>query len=179
MRATLTVMGLATLVCLGVIYAFSPLAMPPAVAVPVHATPAAIDAIAATDDRPLAITFDHLKFELAEGETFTRSLIKPTTDALAGRRVRVRGYIHPLFNYRMTGLAQVLLVRDDGICCFGPEPPLCDCIGVTMESGHTTSYTLRPIEVEGTLLIEEGGVRPDGNPGQVYRMVEALVVGQD
>jgi hypothetical protein len=127
------------------------------------------------DAPPIAITFDHLKFDLAPGATFTRNLITPESEALAERRVRIRGYMHPLFVFRQTGIAQFLFVRDDGECCFGPEPPLCDLLSVTMAPGSTTEFSTYPIELEGTLRIEEGLTRTDGNPFLIYHLFEARV----
>jgi hypothetical protein len=141
----------------------------------VKATKSAAPVAPPADATPIAITFDNLKFDLAPDQIFTRNLITPETEALAERRVRIRGYINPFFVFRQTGLAQLLLVRDKRECCFGPEPPLCDCIWVTLTPGETTRYTIDPIEVEGTLRLEEGLDRRDGNPLLLYRLFEARV----
>jgi hypothetical protein len=114
------------------------------------------------------ITFDDLKFELATKETpFKRSMLTSAIEDLVGKRVRVRGYILPTF--QQTGLTQLVLMRDNMECCFGPGAWIYDCVIVQMNPGHTADYTTRAVAVEGTFSIEELP-DPEGVIRAIYRI---------
>ena len=73
--------------------------------------------------------------------------------ALADKSVRIRGFILPSF--KQDGLTEFVLVRDNMECCFGPGAALYDCIMVRMQFGESTSFSVRPVAVEGRFSIEE------------------------
>jgi hypothetical protein len=104
------------------------------------------------DDRLLDKTFDDLKFDIEPDGDFERSLLTSEIEALAGRRVRIRGYILPSFQKR---LREFVLVRDNQECCFGPGAALYDCILVEMAPGKVAEFSVRPVTVEGRFSIEE------------------------
>jgi hypothetical protein len=113
------------------------------------------------------ITFDDIKFEMKKGAPFDRDLLSKKIEGYEGRKIRIRGYILPSF--RQKGIQQFVLVRDNMECCFGPGAALFDAIIVKMAEGKTTSYTIRPVAVEGTFRIRE--VRgPDGKHLAIYFM---------
>lgn len=112
-------------------------------------------------------TFDDLKFEMEVGGDFDRALLTDKIEALLGSRIRIRGYILPTLY--QDGLQQFVLVRDNLECCFGAGAALYDCIVVQMEGDKSTSYTVRPITVEGTLLLKEV-VGPDGKHLAIYSL---------
>jgi hypothetical protein len=118
------------------------------------------------------ITFDALKFDIKAGDAFERSMIPQATEALHGKAVRVRGFIHPQFAFMDTGLTAFILTRDSGTCCFGPNRALCDFIVVHMNPGKTANYSLTPIAVEGRFTIEElvDPADPDSGVGAIYRL---------
>ncbi len=100
------------------------------------------------------ITFDTVKFEMKSKEDpFTREMLTEQIEALAGQKVRVRGYILPGFQQR--GLTQFVLMRDNMECCFGPGAWVYDCMIVDMKPGKGADFTTRPIAVEGTFSIQE------------------------
>jgi len=151
-----------------------------------HATPAvlifafaaaalAFPAVSAGDsgrpDAPRDISFDDIKFEMKKGDPFERSMLTEDIEKLEGATVKIRGYILPSFQQR--GIKQFVLVRDNMECCFGPGAALYDCVVVEMEPGKTTSFTVRPVAVQGEFQIHEFK-GPDGKHLAVYRMV-----GQD
>jgi hypothetical protein len=86
---------------------------------------------------------------------------------LAGKPVRIRGYILPSF--QQTGLTQFVLVRDNQACCFGPGAALYDCIVVEMKPGKSTDFNLYPVAVEGTFTINELQ-DPDGKALAIYHL---------
>jgi hypothetical protein len=112
-------------------------------------------------------SFDDVKFEMPAGEAFRREQIGPQIEALAGQRIRIRGYILPTAQKR--GLKQFVLVRDNQECCFGPGAALYDCILVEMQPGRTAEFSIRPVAVEGRFEISilPG---PDDNPLAIYRL---------
>lgn len=99
-------------------------------------------------DRPYDKTFDDIRFEMETGTKFRRSMLTKEIEALAGQKIRIRGYILP--TPQQHGIKQFVLVRDNQECCFGPGAALYDCILVEMKPGNTANFTIRPIAVEGT-----------------------------
>jgi hypothetical protein len=112
-------------------------------------------------------TFDDIKFEMVLGEPFRRSMLSDDIEALAGKRICIRGYILP--TPQKLGIQQFVLVRDNQECCFGPGAALYDCILVKMEAGKTAEFSLRPVTTIGRFSIEEL-IGPDGNHLAIYRL---------
>jgi len=99
------------------------------------------------------ITFDTIKFDIKPGEPFRRDMLTKDIEKLFGKKVRIRGYIYPPF--QQAGIKQFVLVRDNMECCFGPGAALYDCVAVDMVGDKTIDYTVRPVAVEGTLILDE------------------------
>jgi hypothetical protein len=113
------------------------------------------------------VTFDDIKLELKKGDPYDSSVLTPKVKDLDGKPIRIRGYILPSF--QQTGIRQFVLVRDNMECCFGPGALLHDCILVEMISPATTTFTVRPVSVEGTFSIRE--VKgPDGKHLAIYHV---------
>lgn len=117
--------------------------------------------------KPKNLTFDGVKFPMKKGDKFKRSMLTKKIEDLDGQRIRIRGYILPSFKQK--GIKQFVLVRDNLECCFGPGAALYDCIVVEMAKGKSTSFTVRPVAVEGTFAIRpfKG---PDGKHLAVYHL---------
>ena len=113
------------------------------------------------------LTFDDIEFKMKKGAPFKRSMLGEKIEKLSSRSVRIRGYILPSFQQK--GIKQFVLVRDNMECCFGPGAALYDCILVEMEAGKSTSYTVRPVSVEGTFTIKEYK-GPDGKHLAIYHL---------
>jgi hypothetical protein len=79
---------------------------------------------------------------------------------LNGKTVRIRGFMKP--GLVITGIPQFMLVRDTGLCCFGPKGKIYDMIATTLKPPTTTDYIeLRPFDVVGRFrieLLEEDGI---------------------
>jgi len=112
------------------------------------------------------VTFDDIKFDMKKGDPFERSLLTKKVEDLSGQAIRIRGYMLPSFQQK--GITQFVLVRDNMQCCFGPGAALCDCIMVDLK-GTSTTFTVKPIAVEGTFKIEEF-LDPDGNVLAIYHL---------
>jgi hypothetical protein len=137
-----------------------------AVAADVKARPA--PAVAA--DAPARViekTFDDIKFDIKPDAPFRRELITSDIEALAGQRIRIRGYILPTPQKR--GIKQFVLVRDNQECCFGPGAALYDCVLVEMQPGKTAQFSIRPVAVEGKFSIDLL-TGPDDKPLVIYRI---------
>lgn len=129
--------------------------------------PAAERASGAATADVKSCTFDDIKLEMKKGDPFDLSLLTPGVRKLEGKPIRIRGYILPSF--QQDGIKQFVLVRDNMECCFGPGALLHDCILVEMRTGATTSFTVRPVSVEGTFSIQE--VKgPDGKHLAIYHL---------
>ena len=105
----------------------------------------------ADPQRVLEKTFDDIKFDIEPDAQFERSMLTEEIEDLAGRRIRIRGYIYPSFQKR---LKEFVLVRDNQECCFGPGAALYDCIYVKMQEGKTAQFSTRPVAVMGTFRIQ-------------------------
>jgi hypothetical protein len=122
---------------------------------------------------PVDKTFDDINFEMELGADFKRDMLTPEIEALAGQRIRIRGYILPTAQSR--GIKQFVLVRDNQECCFGPGAALYDCILVEMQTGKTAEFSVRPVTVDGTfdIAVVDG---PDDRPLAIYRLNAESVV---
>jgi hypothetical protein len=109
--------------------------------------------LAAAGDRPYDKTFDDLRFEMRVGEPFKRSMLTKPIEAMAGQKIRIRGYILP--TPQRAGITQFVLVRDNQECCFGAGAALYDCILVDMKKGKTAEYSIRPVAAEGIFDVRE------------------------
>jgi hypothetical protein len=112
-------------------------------------------------------TFDDLKFEMADQDQYVPAMLTPKVQSLAGKRLRIRGYIYPTLKKK--GLKQFVLVRDNLECCFGPGAALYDCILVHMNAGKTAEYSIRPVAVQGKFTLEEF-LDYDGTIRAIYRL---------
>ncbi len=111
------------------------------------------------------LTFDDIKFDMETGSKFERDYIGEAIESLGNKRIRIRGYIYPTTQQHPE---QFILVRDNMECCFGPGAALYDCVAVIMNPGKQTTFTTRPVTVEGTFSVE---VREfDGTVFSIYRM---------
>jgi hypothetical protein len=118
-------------------------------------------------DRPFDRTFDDLRFEMDVNDRFRREMLTETIEDLAGKHIRIRGYILPTAQQR--GLKQFVLVRDNQECCFGQGAALFDCILVEMAAGKTAEFTIRPVAVAGTFDVREF-VGPDDRHLAIYHL---------
>ncbi len=119
-------------------------------------------------NRTSSISFDDLELKMKEDAVFDRSLLTERAKELEGCRVRIRGFIYPSI-MQQTGITKFPLVKNTE-CKFGPGGVAHHIIVVEMQEGSSTSFTVRPIAVEGIL-----SVRPydgaDGNTWAIYHMV--------
>ena len=106
-------------------------------------------------ESPKNITFDTIKFDIEKDGDFQRKMLTDKIEALNGKSVKIRGYILPTSVFKQTGIRQFVLVRDNMECCFGPGAAIYDCIIIEMAEKESTSFTTRPVAVEGKFTIRE------------------------
>ncbi len=123
-------------------------------------------------DKSYDKTFDDLRFAIELGQTFQRKMLTDTIEAMAGEKIRIRGYILPTAQKR--GFKQFVLVRDNQECCFGPGAALYDCILVETQPGVTAEFSVRPVAVEGKFDIQEV-IGPDGKHLAIYHLAAESV----
>ena len=121
----------------------------------------------ADDDSLKIISFDDLQVDIQADMVFEPSMLTDRVRELDGRRVRIRGFIFPAV-FQQTGIDQFLLVMNTE-CKFGPGEEAHHIIIVELVDGVTTSFTVRPITVEGRLTVRPW-TGPDGNTWALYHM---------
>jgi hypothetical protein len=120
---------------------------------------------------PKNITFDDIKLDLKKDEKFDADKhLTDKVEKLDGKKVKIRGWIHPASVFTTTGVKRFILVRDNQECCFGPGAALHDCISVTMSAGNSTDFTTKAIAVEGVFSVE---VVPglEGRQLSIYKLI--------
>jgi len=131
------------------------------------ASPASATALR-SDGRPIPITFDDLHLEMKEDSVFDPRLLTPRIKLLDGQRVRIRGFIFPSI-LQQKGITRFPLVKNTE-CKFGPGGIAHHIIMVDLRPGVSTSFTVRPIAVEGLLTVRPW-TGPDGMTWTVYHML--------
>jgi hypothetical protein len=114
------------------------------------------------------ITFDDIKLEMQKGDPYDSSKLTDKVKSFDGKRIKIRGFILP--GFQQNGIKQFVLVRDNMECCFGPGAMLHDCILVEMVPPAETSFTVRPVSVDGKFTIREFRATPDGNVLAIYHL---------
>ena len=92
--------------------------------------------------------------------------------ALHGRDVLLKGYIYP--GSRQRGIAEFLLCRDQGDCCFGGDPKLTDRVLVRLSDPDGIAFTQQLVKIAGRFRVEPTGVAYLGG-GVLYHIDGAVV----
>lgn len=104
--------------------------------------------------------YDRISFEtLRPTEQQERGgvLVPPEVQALAGKRIFIKGFIRPGSAPVRTGIDRFLLVRDNNQCCFGDLSKVnyFDQMAVQITSSHRVEDTLNILRMGGILEINE------------------------
>ncbi|HEY1067159.1 MAG TPA: hypothetical protein VGE52_13655 [Pirellulales bacterium] len=119
----------------------------------------------------LDLTFDDLKFDIEKDAKFDWSMTTEKMESLRGRRIRIRGWIHPSSAFS-SQVRDFIFVRDNLECCFGPGAAVFDCLSVAMAPGKSAKFGVLPIAVEGTLELDPFDI--DGVTRMLYRLDGAV-----
>jgi hypothetical protein len=139
-------------------------------------------AVPAADRRPTAdrgpsrlgdvekITFDDLNVGMQADMVFRPFLLTDRVKELDGKRVAIKGYIHPGATGK--GIKEFVLLRNLQ-CKFGAGGQADHLAQVFMRKGNTVDYRLEDVKIEGILKVQpfEG---PDGNTWSIYRLEDTV-----
>ena len=89
--------------------------------------------------------------------------------SLDGKRIFVKGYVHPAVT-RRKGIKQFVLVPDMGTCCFGGQPKLTDMIEVTLKDPLRVNYSLSQVKLAGTFKVSPIKKSVSGLDGVYYQL---------
>jgi hypothetical protein len=95
--------------------------------------------------------------------------IPPAALELNGKRVFVKGYVHPGVD-RRSGIKQFVLVPDMKTCCFGGQPKLTDMIEVTLQDPQRISYSFARRKLAGVLRVTPYKKQVAGLDGVYYQL---------
>lgn len=102
----------------------------------------------------------------AEGEPGTA--VPASAQALDGKRIFVKGYVYP--GATKTGITQFILVRDNGVCCFGgTTPKQTDMIQVTLKDPLELTYSDQLRKLAGIFRVDPA-IAVDGVGGVLYQL---------
>ncbi len=108
--------------------------------------------------------------ELQPEEDNRRMPVPESALALDGKKVFVKGYIHPASDGAK--ITKFILVPDLGTCCFGGQPKLTDMIEVTLEKPLQTSYNMKKRKLAGELKVDMA-LKPVSGLNGVYYQLKA------
>lgn len=98
------------------------------------------------------------------------SAVPPEALALDGKKIFIKGYIHPAVNGRGR-IKEFILVPDMGTCCFGGQPALTDMIEVKLKGDLRTSYNQYQRKLAGVFKISDRRTPKIGDiQGGFYQM---------
>ncbi|HND51453.1 MAG TPA: DUF3299 domain-containing protein [Pirellulaceae bacterium] len=119
--------------------------------------------------------FDRISFhQLKPDKKMPEMPIPPLAAELHGRRIFVKGYVHP--SVAQAGdVDSFILVPDMGTCCFGGTPKLTDMIEVRLTKGKKISYSYRKRSLAGTFQLDPTVTAADGSQGPCYKLVAEYV----
>jgi hypothetical protein len=81
-----------------------------------------------------------------------KQLISDAAIALDGKKVFIKGYVHPSVDSH-DRVKRFVLVPDMGTCCFGGQPKLTDMVAVELAEGESTKYNMRLRKLAGTFHV--------------------------
>lgn len=79
-------------------------------------------------------------------------LISEKAISLDGKKVFIKGYVHPSVDSH-DRVKRFVLVPDMGTCCFGGQPKLTDMVAVELAEGESTKYNMRLRKLAGTFHV--------------------------
>jgi hypothetical protein len=117
--------------------------------------------------------FERVAYSQLQPEPGAVDPVPPSAVALEGKRIFIKGYIHPSLGTGK-GLKRFVMVRDNGDCCFGAATPkLTDMIYVQFKDPLRMDYTTRVVKIAGTFHVEQAAVKDAEELGAVLYHLEA------
>ena len=111
--------------------------------------------------------FERVSFSVLNSRKGERDF--PTADAIAlnGKKVFIKGYVHPT-SISSNSSKSFVLIPDLGTCCFGTQPPLTHMIQVKLVSDGYAYKSLRLHSIAGTLEVHPYVKPIEGLEGVFY-----------
>ena len=122
----------------------------------------------ATEMRPDHIRVSYVELQPPPGQQMPQRAFE-----LDGQKVFIKGYMFP--PSKKSGIAQFLLVRDKGDCCFGGNPKITDRIQVTLQDKLRVVYHGGVYKLHGTFHVGRSDKAVDAG-GEVFYHLEADTV---
>jgi len=85
-------------------------------------------------------------------------LVSPAASSLNGKKVFIKGYMHPGVKAQGS-IRQFVLVPDMKTCCFGGQPDLFDMMEVTLTTTSSLKYRMSVLKLAGEFLVNEDVVK--------------------
>ena len=126
----------------------------------------------------LTVGFDKLsafKYDVPDDPGATNAVVLKDPDqqipadvkAFSGRRVALKGFMLPL---KVEGglVTELLIMRDQSMCCYGAVPKINDWVSVKMTSKGVKPVMDQAVTLQGTLKV--GAIRENGYLVGIYQM---------
>jgi hypothetical protein len=113
--------------------------------------------------------FERIQFGVLKSPMGAPDFPTPEALALNGKKVFLKGYIHPTSLSSNTSKSFVL-VPDWATCCFGTQPPLTHMIEVHLSSDKFASKSFRQHSLAGVLEVHPYIKPIDGLQGVFYQL---------
>jgi hypothetical protein len=124
----------------------------------------------ATELPPGFVRLNYALLQPLDGDPPTA--VPETALTLNGRDVLLKGYMYP--GKQQQGIAQFLLVRDQGDCCFGGNPKITDRVLVRLADPRGIDFSPRLRKIAGRFVVRPTGTETlDG--GVLYHIEDARV----
>ncbi len=121
------------------------------------------------NDELVDISFADLELkEMKADQKFDLSMLTDRVKELDGRRVRIRGFIHPGTTFQLKNLTQFLMVKQSN-CPFGKGGTAYHNMKISLPEKAAIDFTTKAIAVDGTLRVKPWD-GPDGNTWYLYEM---------
>jgi len=115
--------------------------------------------------------FERVSFSVLKSPTGAPDFPTPAAMELSGKKIFLKGYIHPTSLSGMSAKTFVL-VPDWATCCFGTQPPLTHMIEVRLVNDKFAQKSFRQHSLAGTFEVTPYKKQVDGLDG-VYYLLEA------
>ena len=136
-----------------------------------------------TDDKPsaalwppgtLGLTFKDVEFDIKKGGDFEDAMLTDKIRALHGRRIKIGGFM--LSSFKEDGLSEFVILQNSECPFGGPEALVYHNMMVNLQDGETTSFTLDPVTIEGTLSLRP--FPPDRSEKElsIYNITNATLI---
>ncbi len=113
--------------------------------------------------------FERVPFALLKSQTGAPDFPPPSAILLNGKKVFLKGYIHPT-SISSNNSKTFVLVPDWATCCFGTQPPLTHMIEVRLVNDQFASKSVRQHSIAGTLEVHPYIKPIEGLQGVYYQL---------